>query len=240
MDHLCAHPTTPNYNNMKEVCKIDLGVTPYAEALELQRVYFERVIGGERSVIITVEHPHVYTLGKSGDAHNLLINDTFLKAIGAEYFPTDRGGDITYHGYGQLVVYPILNLTELGISLRTYVELLEEATILTVAEYGIRAGRVKSATGVWIDGDSPTKARKIAAIGVKASRGVTMHGIAINVTTDLSYFSHINPCGMADKGVSSLKNEGVETTLEEIKSRWMAHFGSLLNINLVEDNASTH
>ncbi len=225
---------------MKEVCKIDLGVTPYAEALELQRAYFERVLSGERSVILAVEHPHVYTLGKSGNVNNLLITESFLTAIGAEYFPTDRGGDITYHGYGQLVVYPILNLTELDISLRTYIELLEEATILTVAEYGITAGRVKSATGVWIDGDSPAKARKIAAIGVKASRSVTMHGIAINVTTDLSYFSHINPCGMADKGVSSLKNEGVKVTLEEIKGRWMAHFASLLKVNLVEDNTSAH
>ena len=128
----------------------------------------------------------------------MLVSDEFLRSIGASYFHTDRGGDITYHGYGQLVGYPILDLERLGLSLKEYVWTVEECVIRTVAEYGIEAGRLDGATGVWIEGDTP-RARKICAIGVKASRYVTMHGFALNVTTDLRYFSYINPCGFVDK-----------------------------------------
>lgn len=174
-----------------------------------------------------VEHPHVYTLGKSGHESNMLVSDEFLRSIGASYFHTDRGGDITYHGYGQLVGYPILDLERLGLSLKEYVWTVEECVIRTVAEYGIEAGRLDGATGVWIEGDTP-RARKICAIGVKASRYVTMHGFALNVTTDLRYFSYINPCGFVDKGVTSIEKEtGAQPSLEEVARRFAAHFGEL-------------
>ncbi len=218
---------------MSRVRKIDIGTVPYSEALELQRSIFSSVQSKEQlSALLLVEHPHVYTLGKSGNAGNLLINGDFLDKINAEYYVTDRGGDITYHGYGQLVGYPILDLDLLGISLRAYIEQLEEVIISTVAHYGIVAGRVSGATGVWIDGDNPHKARKIAAIGVKASRGVTMHGFALNVNTDLTYFNHINPCGMADRGVTSLSSEGIEATFEEVKEQFCREFARIFNVEL--------
>ena len=150
-----------------------------------------------------------------------------LEAMGAQFFHIDRGGDITFHGPGQLVCYPILDLERLGIGLREYIEALEEAVIRTVAEYGIAAGRIAGASGVWID---PGKARprKICAIGVRSSRYVTMHGFALNVTTDLRYFSYINPCGFVDKGVTSIEKEtGARPSLEEVARRFAAHFGEL-------------
>lgn len=187
----------------------------YATAWEQQKLYFERLLSEpelSEEVIMMCEHPHVYTLGKSGHENNLLVDSDFLKKIEATYFRTDRGGDITYHGYGQLVVYPILNLDRHGISLREYIRRLEQAIIETVAHYGITAGRIDGATGVWIHGN-----RKIAAIGVKASRGVTMHGAAINVNTDLKYFDYINPCGFRDKGVTSIEQEiGDRVDMEEV------------------------
>ncbi len=219
---------------MSRVRILDIGVVPYSEALETQRSLFSSVQSKELpSTLLLVEHPHVYTLGKSGNAGNLLISSEFLDKIAAEYYVTDRGGDITYHGYGQLVGYPILDLEDIGISLRRYIELLEEVIIQTVAHYGIVAQRVEGATGVWIDGDKPHRARKIAAIGVKASRGVTMHGFALNVNTDLSYFSYINPCGMADRGVTSLRAEGVEVTLDELKERLSECFATIFSVELL-------
>ena len=176
-----------------------LGRTEYSEAWEIQKRLFEKLLrqkredAPEEQYVLFVEHPHVYTLGKSGHESNLLVNEQFLKQIGATYFHTDRGGDVTYHGLGQLVGYPILDLEHIGVSLRDYIWSIEESIIRTVAEYGISAGRLAGATGVWLDPHSP-RARKICAIGVKASHFVTMHGFALNVTTDLSYFSHINPC----------------------------------------------
>ena len=182
---------------------------------------------GAGQTLLMVVHPHVYTLGKSGHESNMLVSDEFLRLIGASYFHTDRGGDITYHGYGQLVGYPILDLERLGLSLKEYVWTVEECVIRTVAEYGIEAGRLDGATGVWIEGDTP-RARKICAIGVKASRYVTMHGFALNVTTDLCYFSYINPCGFVDKGVTSIEKEtGARPSLEEVACRFAAHFGEL-------------
>lgn len=198
----------------------------------MQRKIFSEVQEGDEGVLLLLEHPHVYTLGKSGHENNLLINDDFMASIGAEYFKTDRGGDITYHGYGQLVAYPIIDLNKVGVSLRRYIELLEEAIILTVGEYGIEAGRVEGATGVWVDGLSATKARKIAAIGVRASRGVTMHGMALNVTTDLKYFSYINPCGMADKGVTSIEREVGEVSMDEVKEKFAANFAKLFDVTI--------
>lgn len=215
-----------------------LGRTEYSEAWEIQKRLFEELLRQKREgaleeqYVLFVEHPHVYTLGKSGHESNLLVNEQFLKQIGATYFHTDRGGDVTYHGLGQLVGYPILNLEHIGVSLRDYIWSIEESIIRTVAEYGITADRLEGATGVWLDPHSP-RARKICAIGVKASHFVTMHGFALNVTTDLSYFSHINPCGFTDKGVTSIEKEtGLRPTLEEVEERFAAHFSKILKIEL--------
>ena len=215
-----------------------LGRTEYSEAWEIQKRLFEELLrqkredAPEEQYVLFVEHPHVYTLGKSGHESNLLVNEQFLKQIGATYFHTDRGGDVTYHGLGQLVGYPILDLEHIGVSLRDYIWSIEESIIRTVAEYGITADRLEGATGVWLDPHSP-RARKICAIGVKASHFVTMHGFALNVTTDLSYFSHVNPCGFTDKGVTSIEKEtGLRPTLEEVEERFAAHFSKILKIEL--------
>lgn len=215
-----------------------LGRTEYSEAWEIQKRLFEALLrqkregAPEEQYLLFVEHPHVYTLGKSGHESNLLVNEQFLKQIGATYFHTDRGGDVTYHGLGQLVGYPILDLEHVGVSLRDYIWSIEESIIRTVAEYGITADRLEGATGVWLDPHSP-RARKICAIGVKASHFVTMHGFALNVTTDLSYFSHINPCGFTDKGVTSIEKEtGLRPILEEVEERFAAHFSKILKIEL--------
>jgi lipoyl(octanoyl) transferase len=194
---------------------------PYKECWELQQQLFDELLAkrGEESdlvgTIIFVEHPAVYTLGKSGNISNMLIDEARLKALGAEFYHIDRGGDITFHGEGQVVCYPILDLQKLGIGLKRYIELLEQSVIETVAEYGIDARRLEGATGVWLN-DAMTNAagesiernwRKICAIGVKASRYVTMHGLALNASTDLKWFTMINPCGFVDKGVTSITKE---------------------------------
>ena len=174
---------------------------------------------------IVCEHPHVYTLGKNGTENNLLINDEFLKKINASFYRIERGGDITYHGPGQLVGYPILDLERHDLSLKKYVFFLEEAIIQVLSNYGLDTSRMAGATGVWVDaaGKNP---RKICAIGVRASRGVTMHGFALNVNTDLSYFSHINPCGFVDKGVTSMAKELQKSVdISEIKQKVFAEFG---------------
>lgn len=211
----------------------DLGTIDYAAAWDLQRQAFDALTAAKKGgpaagqLLLLCEHPHVYTLGKSGVAANLLVSEEFLRSIGAGWYRTDRGGDITYHGYGQLVGYPILDLERLGMSLREYIHALEEAIIRTVADYGIVAGRLEGATGVWLEHDTP-HARKIAAIGVKASRYVTMHGFALNVNTDLKYFSYINPCGFVDKGVTSIEKElGRPVDFDEVKRRFTAHFEAM-------------
>ncbi len=211
----------------------DLGVMEYKTAWEYQEEVFKKRVDrklvnrqleeNEReyfdNLLLFVEHPHVYTLGKSGESNNLLINDTFLKKINATYFQSDRGGDITYHGPGQIVGYPIFDLDQFGIQLKQYVHSLEECIIQFLGEYGIEASRLPGATGVWLDPSSPA-ARKICAIGVKASRFVTMHGFAFNVNTDLNYFSHINPCGFQDKGVTSMEKElGQKQDIEKVKKQ---------------------
>ena len=221
---------------METVTSKYVGRTEYSAAWEEQKRFFNALLDAKRNgggqaeqVLLFVEHPHVYTLGKSGHASNLLVDDGFLKRIGATYFQTDRGGDITYHGLGQLVGYPILDLERLGTNLKDYIWTVEESVIRTIAEYGIVGERLAGATGVWIEGDSP-RARKICAIGVKASRYVTRHGFALNVTTDLRYFSYINPCGFVDKGVTSIEKEtGMRPTLEEVARKFAAHFGQLLH-----------
>ena len=189
----------------------------------------ERELAGE---VLLVEHTPVYTLGKSGHAENLLVSREALEAAGAEFFHIDRGGDITFHGPGQLVGYPILDLECLGIGLRDYIDALEEAVIRTVDRYGIRGGRIHGASGVWIDAEG-CRPRKICAIGVRSSRYVTMHGFALNVTTDLSWFSRINPCGFTDRGVTSIASEtGSTPSMEEVKRLVVKFLSEELNVEI--------
>ena len=205
----------------------DLGRIDYKAAWDLQEKTLNEVValkngssdqgfpGGQ--VVYFCEHPHVYTLGKSGKNNNLLIQDEFLKKIHADFYRINRGGDITYHGPGQIVGYPVIDLESLGIKVRDYVRLLEEAVIRTLDHYGIRSGRLEGATGVWLNVETPSRTRKICAIGVRVSRYVTMHGFALNVNTDLRYFQYINPCGFTDKGVTSMQQElGREMNLQEV------------------------
>lgn len=202
---------------------IDWGLITYEDAWKQQTELFDEVIrakiAGEPYInhLIICEHPHVYTLGKSGKEQNMLIGEERLKQIGASLYHIDRGGDITYHGPGQIVSYPIFNLEDYNLGLKEYIHKLEEAVINVCAHYGIEAGRLDGATGVWLDSETPS-ARKICAIGVRSSRYVTMHGLAFNVNTDLNYFHYINPCGFMNKGVTSLQNElNKKMDIEEVK-----------------------
>jgi lipoyl(octanoyl) transferase len=214
----------------------------YSECWDLQLSLFERMLSWKREgkaqsqenagELLLVEHDHVYTLGKSGKQQNMLISEEYLRQIGAEFFHIDRGGDITYHGPGQIVGYPILDLEQVGISLRDYIDSIEESIIGVCDQWGIEAGRIAGASGVWIEPDSP-RARKICAIGVRASRYVTMHGFAMNVKTDLKYFNHINPCGFVDRGVTSLEKElGHEVDFEMVKSQIVKHLSEKLKIEI--------
>ena len=210
---------------MLSLLEEDWGVVPYADAWKRQTSLFEALVeakkAGKPTVgrLITCQHPHVYTIGRSGKEQNMLMSEEQLQRIGATYYHIDRGGDVTYHGPGQLVCYPILNLEDYALGLKSYIHLLEEAVISTCRSYGIQAGRVEGATGVWLDGNG-SKARKICAIGVRSSHYCTMHGLALNVNTDLRYFSYINPCGFVDKGVTSLQKElGREVPFEEVRER---------------------
>lgn len=210
----------------------DLGFKDYKEVWDYQSVIFNRLIDNKKAILsglsggqiipgtlIFVEHPHVYTLGKSGSESNLLINSIQLRSKDASFYHIDRGGDITYHGPGQIVGYPVFDLEMIKISLKEYIHRLEESVILSLAEFGIKATRYDGGTGVWLDPSIPGKARKICAIGVRASRYVTMHGFAFNVNTDLTYFNNINPCGFTDKGVTSLEKElGSQQDFEAVKS----------------------
>jgi lipoyl(octanoyl) transferase len=204
---------------------IDLGLKEYKEAWEIQENYQNEIIdakaakGSAPGKLIFCEHPHVYTLGRSGQQNNLLIKEDFLKRINATYYQSNRGGDITYHGPGQIVGYPIFDLEKLNMGIKEYIFKLEQAIIATIASYSIESGVMEGATGVWLDGNSP-RARKICAIGVRVSKAVTMHGFALNVNTDLGYFSHINPCGFVDKGVTSMQKElGRIVDFAEVKDR---------------------
>ena len=216
----------------------DLGAMPYAEAWEYQEKLFNGILEAKNvkdkeydNYLLFCEHPHVYTLGKSGSVNNLLINEEAVRRKGDTFFTINRGGDITYHGPGQIVGYPILNLEAFGIGIRRYIEILEEAVIRLLKRYGLQTGRLEGASGVWLDAGIPGKARKICAIGVRSSRYVTMHGFAFNVNTDLSFYDHINPCGFVDKGVTSMKKElVVEQDMEEVKAGLRDEIISLLDI----------
>jgi lipoyl(octanoyl) transferase len=205
----------------------DLGFRDYKETWEYQERFFNakvkekgEVSGDEKRTpdrLIFVEHNHVYTLGKSGSEQNLLLDYIQLQARDASFYHIDRGGDITYHGPGQLVGYPIFDLEVMKLGLKEYIHLLEDAVIRCISRFGITSGRLEGATGVWIDPGS-AHARKICAIGVRASRYVTMHGFALNVNTNLSYFNHINPCGFTDKGVTSIEKEtGRSVSMSDVK-----------------------
>lgn len=204
----------------------DLALIPYGQAWDYQEKLFaglmEKKLAGEKTFpgyLLFCEHPPVFTLGKSGSAENLLINEQMLEKQGIEFFRINRGGDITFHGPGQIVGYPILDLEQLGLGIKDYIGCLEESVIKVLKEYGITAGRLAGATGVWLDPEVPSKARKICAVGVKAGRHITMHGFAFNVNTDLSYYQYINPCGFVDKGVTSMEKElGEMQNIENVKA----------------------
>jgi lipoyl(octanoyl) transferase len=231
---------------MKSILFRDLGTASYGPCWDLQETYFQeslnrksdnRKLPEEQQIptvdrLLFVEHPHVYTLGKSGNLENLLANEEQLKAIQAEFYPINRGGDITYHGPGQLVGYPILDLDHYFTDIHRYLRTLEEVIILVLAEYGLHAERSPGETGVWLDVGTPF-ARKICAMGVRASRWVTMHGWAFNVNTDLRYFEYIIPCGITDKSVTSLDRElkrsvSMDEVKEKVKRHFEAQFGAVL------------
>ena len=229
----------------------DLGTWSYQRAWDFQEALFTEVVEQKsanrklpeleriatRDTLLFVEHPHVYTMGKSGDLGNLLADDERLKAINAEFFRTNRGGDITYHGPGQLVGYPILDLDEYFTDIHRYLRTLEEVIIATLADYGLKGDRSPGETGVWLDVGSPF-ARKICAMGVRASRWVTMHGWAFNLNTDLRYFEYIIPCGIKDKAVTSLQRElGRPVDESEVKALVAGHFARLFEVDLVETDA---
>ena len=210
---------------MKNIILTDWGTIDYREAWRRQEEIFDRQIDNKQNKLPTennlifCEHPHVYTIGKSGNAGNMLIDDGTVPV-----YRTDRGGDITYHGLGQIVGYPVFDLESLGIGLREYITRLEEAVIRLLDDYDIKGGHYAEGTGVWIDTALPSKTRKICAIGVRSSRYVTMHGFALNVNTDLSYFGRINPCGFTDRGVTSMKKElGKSLDINEVKQKLFKH-----------------
>ena len=214
----------------------DLGLKDYKECWDIQETLLKEVSDDKRATgnpsvknhFLLVEHPHVYTLGKSGDEKNLLGHGDFLKKIDATFYKINRGGDITYHGPGQLVGYPIIDLEYYKIGVREYIEKMEDAIIATLAEYGLTGGRKEGATGVWLNASHRVRARKICAIGVRVSRYVTMHGFALNVNTDMRYFNYINPCGFSSSDVTSIQHElGREIPMKEVKKLIMGKFDKI-------------
>lgn len=242
---------------MQQVKFIDLGLIDFKQAWEYQEKLFDAVVQIKinnrkintnsllqtpnselqtpnseliptPSYLLFCEHPHVYTLGNSGNKEHLLITEQQLIQKNATYYKINRGGDITYHGPGQIVGYPILDLDNFFTDIHKYLRFLEEIVIRTLSEYGIESGRSKGETGVWLDAENPLKARKICAMGVRASRWVTMHGFAFNINTDLGYFGNIVPCGIIDKAVTSLDKElGKKVDEEEVKQKLKKHFADL-------------
>jgi lipoyl(octanoyl) transferase len=218
----------------------------YQEAWDYQESLFNKIIDYKKAIqagekvrelpenyLLFVEHPHVYTLGKSGSENNLLLNLIQLQAKHAQFIRTNRGGDITYHGPGQIVGYPILDLEKAGLSIKEYIHLLEQSVINAISVYGLEGSRLEGATGVWLDPENPDKARKICAIGVRASRYTTMHGFALNVNTDLEYFSYINPCGFIDKKVTSIQSELEQNVdFEEAKLIMKTSFSKTFKLKL--------
>lgn len=206
---------------------LNLGLIDYKQAWDKQQELHKNCMEARladntdrEQYLIFCEHPHVYTLGKSGATANLLIPDEFLKKINASFYRIDRGGDITYHGPGQIVGYPIFDLEELNLGIRMYIEKMENAVIRMLDYFGISAGRLEGATGVWVNDSEMTASQKVCAIGVKVSRMISMHGFALNVNTNLDYFKYINPCGFNDKGVTSMsKLIGDELDMDLVRSK---------------------
>jgi len=226
----------------KKILFKDLKIKDYQETWDYQTTLLQEIVDikiGNRSKnlsietdnhLLFVEHPHVYTLGKSGDLSNLLLNEKQLEEKGATFYKINRGGDITYHGPGQIVGYPILDLENFFTDIHKYLRLLEESIILTIAEYGLKGDRSAGETGVWLDVGTPF-ARKICALGIRSSRWVTMHGFALNVNTNLGYFDHIIPCGIRGKATASMEAElGEKLDLEEVKGKILKHFKTLFEV----------
>ena len=236
-----------NYTLNKQTQFIDLGLIDYQRAWDYQTELFNKILAvksenrdipnneqpATNNYLLFCEHPHVFTIGKSGDEKNLVIPLENLSSIGASYHQINRGGDITYHGPGQVVVYPVIDLENFFTDIHQYMRTLEESVILTLKEFNIDAGRIKGLTGVWLDWNEEKKARKICALGVKTSRWVTMHGLAMNVNTDLSYFNHIVPCGIQDKAVTSLKKElNSDLDMKNVKEILKQKISSLFEMQL--------
>ncbi|MEX8548189.1 MAG: lipoyl(octanoyl) transferase LipB [Mucilaginibacter sp.] len=238
----------------KHVIFEDWGLVDYKEAWDRQETLFATTVKlktelrhrgeddasftGIKTVtpnyLIFCEHPHVYTLGKSGKKEHLLLSEKQLEEKQARFYPINRGGDITYHGPGQLVVYPILDLDNFFTDIHLYLRTLEEAVILTLAEYGIWGERFPGYTGVWLDADDPLKARKICAMGVRCSRWVTMHGLAFNINPDLGYFKNIIPCGIEDKAVASMQGElGSAVNIDDVKKTLKHHISVLFGMETI-------
>lgn len=236
-------------NNLNKIVQfIDLGLIDYQKGWDTQEKLFAEIIDikianrglmpEEQKVtpnyLLFCQHPHVYTLGKSGKVDNLLLSEDDLEEKEAKFYKINRGGDITYHGPGQLVGYPILDLENFFTDIHRYMRFLEEAIILTLAEYNINAGRIEGLTGVWLDHKEQQKPRKICAMGVKSSRWVTMHGFALNVNTDLDYFQNIVPCGIDDKAVTSMASElNKLLDISEVAKKLQIHLGKLFEMELV-------
>jgi len=231
---------------MRQILLEDLGTKDYKETWDYQEELFDAIIQIKRknrkedldlerpNHFLFVEHSHVYTLGKSGDLNNLLLNEAQLKEKGIAYYKINRGGDITYHGYGQIVGYPILDLDNFFNDIHKYMRFLEETIICVLAEYGLKGERSKGETGVWLDVGTPF-ARKICALGVRSSRWVTMHGFALNVNTNLGYFDHIIPCGIKGKAVTSLEVElGRKLDVEEVKQKILKHFSEIFEAEFIK------
>ena len=229
----------------KKVIFKDLGLIDYQQAWDYQTQLFNESVAQKienrnlplenqiitNNYLLFCEHPHVYTLGKSGKREHLLVSETELHNQGANYYEINRGGDITYHGPGQLVVYPILDLDHFFTDIHKYMRLLEEAVIKTCADFEVQAGRIEGLTGVWLDFEHKIFPRKICAMGVKTSRWVTMHGLALNVKPNLSYFENIVPCGISDKAVTSLQKENAKTIqFEEVKNQLKKHLYQLFEM----------
>ncbi|QCX39702.1 lipoyl(octanoyl) transferase LipB [Aureibaculum algae] len=228
----------------------DLGTKDYKDTWDYQEELFDAIIQIKRknrndnlsietpNHFLFVEHPHVYTLGKSGDLNNLLLDEKQLVDKGITFHKINRGGDITYHGFGQIVGYPILDLDNFFNDIGKYMRSLEETIIRVLAEYGIKGERSKGETGVWLDVGTPF-ARKICALGVRSSRWVTMHGFALNANTNLGYFDHIIPCGIRGKAVTSMEVElGSTLNIEEVKSKILKHFTDVFEVNFVNDQVN--
>lgn len=233
-----------------EVIFWDLGNIDYKKAWDYQEELLQSIIeikianrkngSGEQKItpnyLLFCDHPHVYTLGKSGDQKHLLLNEAELNSKGIQYYKTNRGGDITYHGPGQIVGYPVIDLENFFTDIHKYLRLLEQAVIDTLEEYDIESGRIEGLTGVWLDHEKQVNPRKICALGVKTSRWVTMHGLALNVNSDINYFDYIVPCGIEDKAVTSMNIElGYELNKQEVSEKLKNHIVQLFKMKLTEE-----